>query len=58
MPEVYLPALLLDTHTLDHHRVNVNAQMFEELYETLGVKEGDRMYLAPQERINIWGQNA
>jgi predicted metalloendopeptidase len=32
--------------------------MFEELYETLGVKEGDRMYLAPQERINIWGQNA
>jgi putative endopeptidase len=58
LPEVYLPALLLDTHTLDHHRVNVNAQMFEELYETLGVKEGDRMYLAPQERINIWGQNA
>lgn len=56
--EMFLPSLLLDVHALDNHRVNVNSQMFEELYETFGVKEGDRMYLAPQERINMWGQNA
>ena len=53
-----MPVLLLDTHTLNNHRVNVDAQMFEPLYSTYGVSEGDGMYLAPEKRINIWGPNA
>ncbi len=57
-PAQMMPILLLDTHTLNNHRVNVCAQMFEPLYTTYGVKEGDGMYLAPEKRINIWGPNA
>ena len=28
------------------------------MYEALGVTEGDTMYLAPEKRIVIWGENA
>lgn len=58
VPEEVLPNLLLDVHPLDNLRVNVNAQMFDPIYDKLGVTEGDAMYLAPNERINIWGPNA
>ena len=30
------------------------AQQFEEFYTTFDVKEGDGMYLAPEDRICIW----
>ena len=56
--EQALPSLLIDTHTLNNQRLNVNAQMFGPIYEQLGVQEGDGMYLAPEERINVWGPNA
>ena len=56
--EDYLPILMLDTHPLNHLRVNVNAQMYDAIYDELGVAEGDGMYLAPEERIAIWGPNA
>jgi putative endopeptidase len=58
VPEAMLPTLILDAHTLHNQRVNVNAQMFDPIYEHLGIKEGDTMYLAPENRINIWGPNA
>ena len=57
-PEAALPNLLLDPHPLNNLRVNVNAQMFDPIYDKLGVVEGDAMYLAPNQRINIWGPNA
>ena len=57
-PEAALPNLLLDTHPLSNLRINVNAQMFDPIYDKLGVAEGDAMYLAPNERINILGPNA
>ena len=58
VPEAALPNLLHDAHTLQNQRVNVNAQMFDPIYDVLGVAEGDGMYLAPEDRINIWGPNA
>ena len=57
-PQATLSNLLLDVHALNNLRVNVNAQMFDPIYDKLGVAEGDAMYLAPNERINIWGANA
>lgn len=56
--ELVLPTLVLDPHPLNNYRVNVNAQMFDVLYDKLGVQEGNVMYLAPEERINLWGENA
>ena len=32
--------------------------MYDMMYDTLGVAEGDGMYLAPDKRIAIWGANA
>ena len=56
---VYAPEmtkmLATDAHPLDYLRVNVNSQMFEDFYATYGCKEGDGMFLAPEERVNIWG---
>ena len=57
-PEAALPNLLLDIHPPSNLRINVNAQMFDPIYDKLGVAEGDAMYLAPNKRINIWGANA
>ncbi|MBR5337453.1 MAG: hypothetical protein IK152_05665 [Lachnospiraceae bacterium] len=43
-----------DTHPFNHLRVNVNLQMFDMIYDKMGVKEGDGMYLAPDKRIVLW----
>ena len=51
----YLPLFLTDEHPLHYLRVNVNAQMYPEFYETYGVREGDGMYLPEAERIRFWG---
>ncbi|MBQ7614784.1 MAG: hypothetical protein IJU77_07030 [Butyrivibrio sp.] len=49
--------LLIDSHPLSFLRVNVNAQMFDEFYDTYDVKEGDAMYLKKEERIHFFGNN-
>ena len=58
IPQQTMATQLLDTHPLNNLRINVNAQMFDPIYEKLGVTEGDGMYLDPEQRINIWGPNA
>ena len=35
-------------------RTNVPVQQFDEFYEAYDVKEGDAMYLAPEDRLLIW----
>ena len=35
-------------------RINVVVQQFDEFLETYGIKEGDKMYLAPEDRVHIW----
>ena len=54
----YLTEYLADVHPMNHLRVNVSAQMYDAIYEAFGVAEGDGMYLAPGERIVMWGSNA
>ena len=58
LPEGYAVHMATDVHPLSNLRVNVCAQMSSELYDKLGVKEGDDMYLAPNERIVFWGKGA
>jgi len=48
--------VVLDNHPLGYLRVNINAQMFDDYYDTYGCKEGDGMYLAPESRIRFWGE--
>ena len=47
-------SLVQDEHPLGYLRTNVTVQQFEEFYKTYDVKPGDKMYLAPEERIVIW----
>ncbi len=49
-----LENLLQDPHPLSYLRTNVPLQQFEEFYETYDVREGDAMYLAPEDRLIIW----
>ncbi len=49
-----LSMLKQDVHPLDYSRTNVPVQQFEEFYATYDVREGDNMYLAPQDRLIIW----
>ena len=41
-------------HPLDHLRINVTLQQFDEFLETYGVPESGAMYLKPQDRFMIW----
>lgn len=46
--------LQTDVHAPGYLRTNVNVQQFEEFYEAYDVKEGDGMYLAPEDRLSVW----
>ena len=43
-----------DEHPLDYSRANVPVQQFDEFYKAFDVKEGDNMYLAPEDRLIVW----
>ncbi|WP_029318973.1 M13-type metalloendopeptidase [Butyrivibrio sp. AE3004] len=45
---------ITDTHPMGYLRVNCTLQQFDEFLECYGIKEGDGMYLAPEERVAIW----
>ena len=45
-----------DGHPLNYLRTNVNVQMYDELYDTFGIQEGDGMYLPKEQRIHFWGE--
>ena len=47
-------AVLTDTHPLHYLRGNVTVQQFDEFNETYGIKEGDGMYIKPEDRIAVW----
>lgn len=46
--------LTQDTHPLHFLRANVTLQQFDEFFDTYDIKEGDNMYLAPEDRIVVW----
>lgn len=43
-----------DEHSAGHIRVNAVVQQIDDWYELFNIKEGDPLYLAPEERITIW----
>jgi putative endopeptidase len=53
-PEVQELLLLQDTHAPAKLRVNVQLSNCAEFYEAFDVKEGDKMYIPPERRVQIW----
>ena len=46
--------LEIDDHSPDIVRINAVVSCFDEFYEIYDVKEGDPMYVAPEERVRRW----
>ena len=46
--------LLTNVHSPDPVRANAPVKNIPEFYATFGVKEGDKMYLPPNQRVKIW----
>ena len=45
---------LSDEHPLGYLRINTVLQQFDKFHEVYDIKEGDGMYLAPEDRVIIW----
>jgi putative endopeptidase len=43
-----------DSHSPSMFRANGSVRNVQEFYQAFDVKEGDKLYLAPQERVKIW----
>ena len=46
--------LMTDSHSPSHYRVIGVLPNMPEFYQAFDVKEGDKMYLAPEKRVKIW----
>lgn len=46
--------LQTDVHPMQMTRVNLNLAQCDEFQQTYGVKEGDKMYFAPEDRVILW----
>jgi putative endopeptidase len=46
--------VMSDVHSPAYFRVNGTVRNMNEWYEAFGVVPGDKLYLAPQERVSIW----
>ncbi len=53
-PEAILARTKTDPHSLERNRVNVTLKNIEPFYDAFNIKEGDEMYLNPDERVLIW----
>ena len=51
----YFDIYFYDNHLMNNLRVNVTLQMQKEICDYYGFKEGDKMYLPPEDRIVIFG---
>lgn len=46
--------ILLDSHAAEQFRVNGVVRNIDAWYDAFGVKPGDALYLAPEDRVRIW----
>lgn len=53
-PETLAQRLLTDVHAPAKYRVNGPFSDVDAFYEAFDVKPGDKMYIAPKDRVHIW----
>ena len=47
-------ALDKDVHAPNKVRANIVVAQFQEFYDTYDVKESDRMYIKPEDRVKVY----
>ena len=52
--EMKLMLTAADVHSLSENRVNATLPHVTEFVDAWGIKEGDKMYLAPDQRAKLW----
>ena len=57
-PELEKNYLLTDVHAPASVRVNAVLSSIDTFYNSYGIKEGDKMYVAPADRVSIWQTKA
>lgn len=53
-PELILQRTKSDPHSLGMNRVNVTLKNLQPFFEAFEIKEGDKMFRQPEERVIIW----
>jgi putative endopeptidase len=53
-PEYLKNILQTDAHAPDHIRANAAPSNMQEFYDAFGVKPGDKMYRAKEDRVEVW----
>ena len=46
--------ILIDHHPMHYMRINATLAQYDEFLDFYGIKEGDGMYIAPEDRVAIW----
>ncbi|MDO9493651.1 M13-type metalloendopeptidase [Acetobacterium sp.] len=57
-PDLEKSYLITDVHAPALVRVNAVLSSIDTFYEIYGIKAGDKMYVAPEDRVAIWQTNA
>ena len=53
-PDRVVYYIATDEHPLEYIRCNLVLQQFDEFLDCYGITEGDGMYQAPEDRIQVW----
>lgn len=54
LPALFIVQVTIDVHPLCYLRVNATLAQFDEFVDFYGIKEGDGMYIAPEDRVAVW----
>ena len=53
-PQMLQYLTMNDVHSADHLRVNGGVAQCSYWYDAFGIKPGDKLYVAPEDRVKIW----
>ena len=45
---------LINTHPMNYMRINATLAQFDEFLDCYDIREGDGMYIAPEDRVAVW----
>ena len=46
--------VLVNPHPMNYMRINATLAQFDEFLDFYGIREGDGMYIAPEDRVAVW----